>query len=426
MLSESEWIYERQKLYALVQEHPEWSLRGYARTVQHELKWVRKWVKRFQAQDSPSLAMFRSQSHRPKHSPRQLSDAVKDKICTWRERLSERFHRAAGAQTIQYFLKPELAAVPCASSIYKTLHERSYIQPRRKPEHIPLDLPTPMEEWEMDFGEIYLGPAEGVFEFFVVVDRGTSRVIYLEGCHGYRAQSALEAVVRLFTKHGLPKRLRFDRDPRLWGSWSRDSYPSILVRMLRVLGVEPVVCPPRRPDKKPFVERCIRTLKYEWLARHSPSTIADALDLLDPFITYHNTQRPHQGQACQDEIPDVAYPDLPKLPALPQVVQPNRWLQTEHRRIYRRRVNANGSIQVDSHLYYIGQTYAGLGVLAQLDAEKAQLVVIGDGKVLKYCPLMGLYTSELPFSEYLERIKTEAHWIEQYHYWHWQQSGEQF
>jgi hypothetical protein len=283
-----------------------------------------------------------------------------------------------------------------------------------------------MDEWEMDFGEIYLGPAEGVFEFFVVVDRGTSRVIYLEGSHGYRAQSALEAVVRLFTRHGLPKRLRFDRDPRLWGSWSRDSYPSILVRMLRVLGVEPVVCPPRRPDKKPFVERCIRTLKYEWLARHSPSTFANAVDLLEPFIAYHNTQRPHQGQACRDEIPDVAYPDLPTLPVLPQVVQPNRWLQTEHRRIYRRRINANGSIQVDSHLYYIGQAYAGLSVLAQLNAEKAQLIVIGDGKVLKYCPLMGLYTNELPFSEYLDRIKTESHWIEQYHYWHWEQPGDLF
>lgn len=322
MLSESEWIYERQKWYALVREHPEWGLRAYARAVQHDVKWVRKWVKRFRAQDSPTLERFRSQSHKPKHRPKQLSNQVKDKICSLRERLSERFHRPAGAQTIQYFLKQALTTTPCASSIYKTLHERSYLQPRCKIEHVPLDLPAPMEEWEMDFGQIYLGPAEGSLEFFMVVDRGTSRVIYLEGSHGYRAQSALDAVVRLFTRHGLPKRLRFDRNPRLWGSWTGDSYPSILVRMLRVLGVEPIVCPPRRPDKMPFVERCICTLKYEWLARRSPTTFADAVELLVPFVVYHNTQRPHQGQACHHEIPDGVYPNLPALPPLPQVVQP--------------------------------------------------------------------------------------------------------
>jgi len=89
-------------------------------------------------------------------------------------------------------------------------------------------------------------------------------------------------------------------------------------------------------------------------------------------------------------------------------------------------VNANGSIQVDSHIYYIGQAYSGLAVLAQLDAQKAQLVVIGNGKVLKVCPLMGLYPNELPFTDYLERIKTEAHWIEQYHYWQWEQTGDLF
>src|SRR5438128_743156 len=30
-------IFERQKLYTLMHEHPEWSLRAYARTLQHDL-----------------------------------------------------------------------------------------------------------------------------------------------------------------------------------------------------------------------------------------------------------------------------------------------------------------------------------------------------------------------------------------------------
>src|SRR5579872_3778943 len=48
MLNESELIYERQRLFHLIQEHPEWSLRAYARTVQHDPKWVCKWAGRIQ------------------------------------------------------------------------------------------------------------------------------------------------------------------------------------------------------------------------------------------------------------------------------------------------------------------------------------------------------------------------------------------
>jgi hypothetical protein len=151
---------------------------------------------------------------------------------------------------------------------------------------------------------------------------------------------------------------------------------------------------------------------------------ADAIALLEPFIPYHNTQRPHQGQACQNEIPDKAFPAPPTLPTLPQRVQPNRWLHAEHRRIYRRRVNANGSIMIDTHLYYVGQAAAGLPVLAQLDAQKSRLLVIGDGKLLKIFPLMELYPDELAYDDYVERIKAEARAIEQYRHLHWEQTGE--
>jgi hypothetical protein len=50
MLSEAEWIYERRKLFDVMYDHPEWRLQAYARAVQHDPKWVRKWVKRLTGQ----------------------------------------------------------------------------------------------------------------------------------------------------------------------------------------------------------------------------------------------------------------------------------------------------------------------------------------------------------------------------------------
>lgn len=287
-----------------------------------------------------------------------------------------------------------------------------------------MERPAPLEEWELDFGEIWLGEAEGSLEFLLVVDRGSSRVVYIEGSAGYRAASALEAVMRLFAQHGLPKRLRFDRDPRLWGSWTRDSYPSPLIRLLRALGVEPVICPPHRPDLKPFVERCIATLKDEWLARYAPTTLADALALLEPFQRYYNTERPHQGAACRNRTPAEAFPVLPVLPNLPTTLAPNRWLTAEQGRVYRRHINANGSIQVDCHTYYIGQAFAGAAVLAQLDSARCCLVVTGNGETLKVVPLKGLYPDHLNLTDFVAHLLDEAQTIEQFRHLHWEQTGD--
>jgi hypothetical protein len=55
---------------------------------------------------------------------------------------------------------------------------------------MPLILPAPMEEWEIDFGLVIL-PDGTRFEFFVVIDCGTSRIMHLEGSTGFHAESVL-------------------------------------------------------------------------------------------------------------------------------------------------------------------------------------------------------------------------------------------
>jgi hypothetical protein len=288
----------------------------------------------------------------------------------------------------------------------------------------PLVLPAPMEEWEVDFAELWLPDEGGIVEFFLVVDRGTSRLVYIEATQGYTAVTALEAVARLFVLYGLPQRLRFDRDVRLWGAWTRDSYPSPFIRFLRTVGVQPVVCPPRRPDLKPFVERCIGTLKHEWFARRPPPTFADALEWLEGFPRYYNDERPQQGRACQNQPPSVAFPRLPQLPHLPAQVNPDAWLEQVHGRIYRRRVNSDGSIQIDRHPYGVGSRYAGQLVLAHVDAARRLFHVTLNGRVVKTLPIQGLYGGTMEFWTYFTRICEEARTVELHHRFLWERRGE--
>jgi len=266
MDTESERIYDRMRLHQLSEQQPNWMPAQLAAELKRSERWARKWVRRFQAVTEPSFKMYLSQSRAPKKRARQTPDVVKDVICDLRVSLSEQYNqqynRPAGAHLIRHYLYKDLYKykdlslndltmfVPSSSrTITRILRERGYILDPPKHEHEPLPLCAPMEEWEMDFCEIRL--VDGRFEFFLVVDRGTSRVIYLEGREGYRADTALEAVVRMFLLKGMPKRLRFDRDPRFVWTWTADSFPAPLVRLLHVLGVEPIICPQRRPDKKP-------------------------------------------------------------------------------------------------------------------------------------------------------------------------------
>jgi hypothetical protein len=430
MDTESQWIYDRMRLYHLRVAHPDWSVAQLAESVGRSERWGRKWVQRFKAVATPNFTMFQSQSRAPKSRPRQIGARVKDAICELREKLSEQYHRPAGARLIRHYLgqdsalKQTNARLPTSSrTISHILRERGYIQPQPKPDRMPLELCDPMEEWEMDFCEIRL--VNGRFEFFLVVDRGTSRVVYLAGCEGYRADSALLAVFRLFLLNGLPKRLRFDRDPRWVWSWSADGYPAPLVRFLQVLGVEPVICPPRRPDKKPYVERCVRTFKYEWLDRFSLDTLAECYAAQEGFPQYHNSERIHLGRACQGRTPDEAFPELPSLRALPERVDPNAWLQVQHGRVFRRRIRSNGSIQIDKHVYYVGEKLAKQAVLVHLDAHQQCLWVSLDGKPLpKPLPLKGLHDGPLELQDYLKLLQEEAVSIAHYREMLWMQSAD--
>ena len=212
--------------------------------------------------------------------------------------------------------------------------------------------------------------------------------------------------------NGLPKILRFDRDPRFLSSWMMDGYPSPLVRFLLCLGVTPDPTPPRRPDLKPFVERTVRTVKYEALIPKHPENALQAEVLMDPYRYFFNHERPHQGSACNNQPPYVAFPQLPRLAQLPDEIDPDAWVPHYHRHIFKRRLNAQGSTTIDKQTYYVGIAHAGKLVRFHLDAYEQCFHVIHQGNVIKHMDIKGLYGQRLSFSDYLSQMLEEARSIE--------------
>jgi len=267
MDTESQRIFDRMYLHRLMAEHPDWSDSRLAEAIGRCKAWVQEWRLRVIDPQVTNFSKYLSHSRAPHTRHGEVEEYIEDLICDLREELSEHYGRKAGPVTIlqaleeRTDLKDEGYHLPKSTrTIAKILKKRGYIPIKRKRFRIPVILPAPNEEWEIDFGLVKLGDGSW-FEFFVVVDRGTSRVVFLDGCERYNAETALETIAHLFIVHGCPKRIRMDRDTRFVGAWTSDSYPSALLRFIRNLEVEPIICPPRRPDLKPFVERTIFTIK---------------------------------------------------------------------------------------------------------------------------------------------------------------------
>lgn len=423
---ETEWMVSRVKLYQSWHEHPDWKAAQLAQAVERSVSWAKKWLKRFREQQPLKAAVFQSRSHRPKKLSPSVDPLVVEAILGLRDSLPEHYHRRAGAELILYHLHRDerLKAggywLPRSSkTIRRILKAHGRIQPKTVIVHVPIERPAPMVEWELDFAETRQVGGENGAEFLVVIDRGSSILVHTEAKSAFHAHTALQSIAKLLLLKGLPQRLRFDRDSRLFGAWTRDSYPSPLVRFLHCLGIEPVVCPPRRPDLKPFVERVIRTLKEECLWVHRPEFLSAMNTQLEEYGHFYNSERPHQGLSCQNQPPYSAFPDLPTLPELPDTIDPDRWLHAYHGRVYRRRVNANGSVMIDRYRYYLGKARAGQLVAFHLDAERAVFRVQLNGQVIAQMAIQGLHTTHLSLQDYLTLMMQEAQSIEQYRLMNW-------
>jgi hypothetical protein len=139
-----------------------------------------------------------------------------------------------------------------------------------------------------------------------------------------------------------------------------------------------------------------------------PATLDDVQTVNGWFHHYYNEERPHQGRSCGNRPPLVAFPDLPPLPALPATVDPDAWLTYTRGRVYRRRINGKGALQLGRQLYYVGTAYCGqLVAVTVRPALKIFDVLLGH-TVIKSLSIKGLYNQVLALDDYLRHITQEA------------------
>ncbi len=432
---EAELFAQRAALRCLSRQHHEWTQEEFAVTLGRSRSWVAKWLARFKEAAPDDLMVLHSRSRARHTPPPSTPQAVVERILSIRDEPPEHLRRVPGPRAILYYLPRDTQAqalgVPLPRStrtIWKVLRQHGRIAldlPRR---HRPLERPAPLAEVQMDFKDASSVPAdpEGkkqhTVEVLNFVDAGTSILLSAQVNADYHAETAFDAVVAFLQQWGRPKTLTFDRDPRWVGSASGRDFPSALVRFLLCVGVEPNICPPRRPDKNPYVERYHRSFGKECLDVLRPGTEEEVREATADFYVHYNLERPNQALSCGNRPPRVAYPALPTLPPVPEQVDPDAGLAHIHGQAFARRVQPNGSVEVDRRSYYIMQHLAGQQVVLVVNAPEHRFEVLLGKEVVKTWPIKGVIGQTLPFNEYVARMREEARseyrrWLQQHRGW---------
>ena len=411
----------RANLRRLLSQYPTWTRQQYAQAVGMSLGWVKKWRKRLQEAAPDDDIVLQGQSRARKHPPERLSQTVIDRILELRDQPPEGLGRTPGPKALLYYLPrdAQLAAsgqrLPRSSrTIYRCLREAGRIRRRRPTLQEPTERPAPMSRWQVDFKDASsvtadpAGKRQHVVEVLHAVDMGTSILVEAQVRADFTAQTTLQAIAQLVRTQGCPQQLTVDRDVRFVSSPQGSDFPSALVRFCHCLGVAVRICDPHHPQQNGFVERYHRTYQEECLAVQRPTTLEEVQQVTEQFRQHYNEQRPHQGRSCGNRPPRTAFPDLPKLPAVPDIINPDRWLEVCDGLHVVRTVNRRGLVSIDLKDYYVGQALAGQRVALHLSAKTRTWLVFQGTKQLKALPVKGLYGAALPFEPFVQFMMQQA------------------
>ena len=139
-----------------------------------------------------------------------------------------------------------------------------------------------------------------------------------------------------------------------------------------------------------------------------PSTLGEVREVTAAFAQHYNWSRPHQGRSCGNRPPRVAFATLPELPTVPDLVDPDRWLQVRDGLHLVRKVRRDGTVRVDLKSYYVSRALAGQHVSLHLSAAKRAWLVVHEQQVLKTLPLKGLTGQVVRFEAFVQLMIGQA------------------
>src|SRR6266567_3459516 len=266
---------------------------------------MHRWLARY---EGDGLEGLKNRSHRPAQSPHQMPPAVEAMVLEMR-----RSHPYWGARRIAFELaRKRVEATPSESAVYRCLVRAAVIDPisrqRRRETWKRWERGAPMELWQLDLVHGFLLADGTSAKALTGVDDHSRYCVSARLMARERTQSVCDGFSSALNTYGLPAQVLTDND---------------------------------------------KTLRVEFDTRQVFRNLKTAQEALNEWVSYYNSQRPHQALA--DATPESRFHAGDDHPQRRLTPRPERngeqWVS--------RRVASNGLVSVGYQQVSVGKHFGG-------------------------------------------------------------------
>ena len=310
---------------------------------------MHRWLLRYEGDGLEGLG---DRSHRPAHCPHQTPPLVEVKVLEMR-----RAHPYWGARRIAFELgRKGVQPAPSESAVYRCLVRAAVIDPmtrrRRRESWKRWERAAPMELWQLDVVHGFL-LAEGTSaKALTGIDDHSRYCVSARLMARERTHSVCDGFSSAMQAYGIPLQVLTDNGKVFTGRFAQPPVEVLFDRICRENGVDHILTQPRSPTTTGKIERFHRSLRIEFNTRQVFKTLKTAQEALDEWVTYYNTQRPHQALG---DLPPESRFRTGGAEVRHQLRHPERngeqWVC--------RKVASNGVVSVDYQQVSVGRNYSG-------------------------------------------------------------------
>jgi len=310
---------------------------------------MHRWLARY---DGAGMEGLDDRSHRPVHCPHQMPAAVEVLVLEMR-----RAHGYWGARRIAFELaRKGVQPAPSESAVYRCLVRAAVIDPmtrrRRRESWKRWERGAPMELWQFDVVHGFLLADGSSAKALTGIDDHSRFCVSARLMARERTQAVCDGFSSALRIYGVPQQVLTDNGKVFTGRYAQPPVEVLFDRICRENGIDHILTLPRKPTTTGKIERFHRSLRTEFDTRQMFRNLKTAQEALDEWVTYYNTQRPHQ--ALDDLTPEQRFHsgngEVRHQPRQPER-NGEQWVS--------RRVAPNGIVCVDSQHISVGKHHGG-------------------------------------------------------------------
>src|SRR5689334_5728696 len=311
---------------------------------------LHQWLRRYEDEGLEGLA---NRSHRPTHCPHQMPPEIEAQLLELR-----RARPYLGARRLVLELaRKGVQPAPSKSAVHRSLTRAGVIDPERRLRRAQIwkrwERAMPMELWQLDVVHGFLLADGTSAKALTGIDDHSRFCISARLMARERTQAVCDGFSSAMRAYGVPAQVLTDNGKVFTGRFAQPPVEVLFDRISRENGVDHILTQPGSPTTTGKIERFHRTLRIEFNTRQQFRNLKTAQEALDEWVTYYNTQRPHQ--ALGDVTPESRFNASDRQLSDPRPTRPERngeqWVC--------RKVASNGVVSVAYQQVSVGRNYAG-------------------------------------------------------------------